>query len=108
MTTAKEGTGEPCEGSPSTEALRRAPAARRRLVRRLLAAPFERPSLVSLSTDHLILRAPVPRPPRRRLFVKLTVLRWRARTVAHLRWVARDVILAAHGPGASAAMSARA
>ena len=99
MTTAKEGTGEPCEGSPSTEALRRAPAARRRLVRRLLAAPFERPSLVSLSTDHLILRAPVPRPPRRRLFVKLTVLRWRDRALADLRWVARDALSRLSGRG---------
>jgi hypothetical protein len=68
-------------------------------VRRLLASPFERPSLVSLSTDHLILRAPVPRPPRRRLFVKLTVLRWRARAVAYLRWVARDVIWRLTGRG---------
>ena len=76
----------------AAEILRRTPAARRGLVRRLLAAPFERARLVSLPTDHLILRAPRARPARRRLLVKLTVQGWAASACTALRWKARQVV----------------
>jgi hypothetical protein len=76
----------------AAEVLQRVPAARRRLVRRLLAAPFERPTLVSLPTDHLITRAPIPRPARRRLLLTVTLQRWSAAARAALRRAASRVI----------------
>jgi len=73
----------------AAEALRRTPAARRRLVRRLLAAPPAPPALVSLPADHLAVRAPVPRPPRRYLHAKVTLERWGLAVAGALRRRAR-------------------
>jgi len=75
--------------SAAAEVLRRTPAARRTLIRRLLAAPSEPPRLVSVPIDHLITRAPQPRPPRRRLYAKIIVQRWQAEvTTTARRWQA--------------------
>jgi hypothetical protein len=76
----------------AAEVLRRVPAARRRLVRRLLAAPFERPTLVSVPTDQLITRAPTPRPASRRRLATLTLERWSASARAALRRAASRLI----------------
>jgi len=73
----------------AAEALRRTPAARHGLVRRLLQAPPELPALVSLPTDQLLLRAPTPRPPRRYLRAKVALERWTTLTAAALRRAAK-------------------
>ena len=81
MTEARETT--------AAEVLRRTPAARRGLVRRLLQAPPEPPALVSLPTDQLFLHAPAARPPRRHLRAKVALERWAVLTAAALRRGAR-------------------
>lgn len=65
------------------------PARSRRRVRRLLATPFAPPVLVSLPTDHLVVRAPIPRPPGRRAMAVATLRRWRAESITRARRLAR-------------------